>query len=138
MLLEEIKNIKSTKKELRKFGLVVGVFFGLIGLLFLWKGRPSYPYLFALSAFLLVFGIAFPVVLKPIQKVWMSIALVIGFFMTRVILCLLFYLIITPISVLSKVCGARFLDSTIEKSKDSYWIQRDSSVFNKERYEKQY
>ncbi len=138
MLLEDIKNIKSTKKELRKFGLVVGAFFGFIGLLFLWRGKPSYPYLFALSAFLLVFGIVFPIILKPIQKIWMTIALIIGFFMTRVILCLLFYFIITPISLLSKAFGIRFLDKAIEKSKNSYWIQRDQNSFNEERYEKQY
>ena len=138
MLLQEIKNIKSTKRELRNFGLTLGIAFGLLGILFIWKGNPSYFYLFALSGFLLVFGIVFPVVLKPFQKLWMTIALIIGYIMTRVILCLLFYLIITPISLTSRIFGTKFLDIKIEKSKSSYWIERKQDTLDKEKYEKQY
>lgn len=138
MFIEEIKNIKSTKKELRSFGLTLGVVLGLLGTFFFWKGRFDHYYLFILSLFLLGFGLVYPSVLKPFQRVWMTIALIIGYIMTRVILCLLFYFIITPISFISRICGASFLDMKIEKSKGSYWIQRKQENFNRENYEKQY
>ena len=138
MIFEEIKNIKSTKKELRDFGLILGVVFGLMGTFFFWRGRFDHYYLFVLSFFLLGFGLIYPFVLKPFHKIWMTIALIIGYVMTRVILCLLFYLIITPISLISRTFGAKFLDLNIEKAKNSYWIPRKQKSFSREDYEKQY
>lgn len=138
MLLEEIKNIKSTKKDLRDFGLVVGIFFVILGALFWWKGKPFYPYFLEIGTFLIFFGLAFPVVLKPIQKVWMTVALLIGSVMTRVILLVLFYLVITPIGIISRLFGNKFLDLKIDKSANSYWIKRPQESYDKERYEKQY
>ena len=137
MLLNEIKNIKSGKTELRKFGITLGVFFTLIAGLFLWRNKPHYIYLFGLSAFFLFFGLFFPIVLKPIQKIWMAFALIMGSIMTRVILSVLFYLVITPISLLSRLSGKDFLDLKFDKSASSYWIAR-KATFNKTNYENQF
>ena len=138
MLIDEIKNIKSTKKELREFGLLVGIVFGILGALLWWKEKDIYPYLLFISIFLMVFGLALPAALKPIQKVWMSIALVIGYFMTRIILGVLFYLIITPFGIINRVLNKNFFDLAIDKTKNSYWKYRDVKEFTKERYEKQF
>ena len=45
MLKEEIKNISSSRRDLRNFGLVVGGVLGAIGLLLLIRHRPAWPYL---------------------------------------------------------------------------------------------
>ena len=138
MLINEIKNIKSTKKELREFGLVVGTVFGILGALFWWRGKHIYPYLLFISVFLVFFGLALPAVLKPIQKIWMGIALIIGYFMTRIILGVLFYLVITPLGIVCRVLNQDLFNLKIDKTKNSYWQYRDISEFNKERYEKQF
>ena len=49
MISEEIRNIKSGKKELRQFGYTMGIVLGVLGLLFLWRGKEWYPYFIALS-----------------------------------------------------------------------------------------
>ena len=138
MLLQEIKNIKSGKVELRKFGITLGIVFGLLGGLFLWREKPYYPYLFALSLFFLFFGLLFPTLLKPIHKVWMGLALILGSIMTRVILSVLFYLVITPLGLISKLSGKDFLDLKFDKSVSSYWISRKNITFEKANYEKQF
>lgn len=138
MLIDEIKNIKSTKKNLKEFGFLVGAVFGIIGSLFWWKGNYLYPYFIFVSIFLVFFGLVLPITLKPIHKIWMAIALVIGFVMTRIILFVLFYMILTPTSLLSKFSGKNFLDLEVDKSKTSYWQYRSEKEFYKERYEKQY
>lgn len=138
VIKDEIKNIKSGKKELREFGITLGVFFGLLGVLFWWRNKPSFLYLFIASGFFAFFGLLIPIVLKPIQKIWMAIALVMGSIMTRVILSVLFYLVITPIGIICRVLGKDILDLTIDKSRESYWIKREKSIINKVRYEKQY
>lgn len=138
MIFEEIKDIKSGKKELRQFGITVGIVLGLLGGLFLWREKEGYFYFFILSASLLSLGIVVPILLKPIHKVWMTLAILMGWFMTRVILCILFYLIITPIGLLAKLFGKDFLSRKFDKTAGSYWIIRKSSGFDKKSYEKQF
>ena len=138
MLVQEIRNIKSGISELRKFGITLCVVFGLLGALFLWRAKPFYYQMFAVSGFFLFFGLAFPIILKPIHKVWMGIALVLGFIMTGVILSVLFYLVITPIGLLSRLCGKDSLDLKLDKSVKSYWIQKKKIDFEKSNYERQF
>ncbi|OGI06168.1 MAG: hypothetical protein A3I68_02680 [Candidatus Melainabacteria bacterium RIFCSPLOWO2_02_FULL_35_15] len=137
-LLSEIKNIKSTKKELREFGITLAVVFGLLTALFWWKHKPSFICLLLASIFFGFFGLIFPVILKPIQKVWMAFALIIGSIMTKVILSVLFYFVITPIGIICRVSGKDILDLRIDKNKKSYWVKREKSIINKSSYEKQY
>ena len=138
MLIEEIKNIKSTKKELREFGLTVGIVFALIGGLFYWRGKDHYFYFVIVSFMLLILGLIAPLVLKPIQKIWMAVALIIGFVMTRIILCVLFYLVITPISLLGKLSGRDQLSLKFDRKASTYWIPRKKEKYNKANYEKQF
>ena len=138
MLLNEIKNIKSTKKELRSFGITVGIVFGVLAFALWWQGKANFIYFAAISIVLVVLGLIFSAVLKPIQKIWMGFALIIGYFMTRVILSVLFYLILTPLSLISRIRGKDFLNLKIDKNAASYWIKRDELSFNKESYEKQF
>jgi len=60
-----------------------------------------------------------------------------GFVMTRVILAVLFYLIITPISFVSKLFQKDFLNLKIEKEKKSYWNLKNEP-YEKSSTEKQY
>ena len=96
MLLDDIKKIKSTYKELRKFGITLGVFFALVGGLALWRHSGLYPTFFILSLVFLAPGFLLPSLLKPVQKVWMGLALILGWVMSRVILSFLFYFVLTP------------------------------------------
>jgi hypothetical protein len=138
MLLEEIKDIKSTKSDLRKFGITVGAVVGLICGLLWYKEKDTYS-IFAAISFVLIFsGLVFPVVLKPLQKAWMTLAVILGWFMTRVILSILFYIVFSSIGLISKLFNKQFLDLKKDKSQQSYWIPRDMKIIDKEKYEKQF
>ncbi len=138
MIIEEIKNIKSGKRELRKFGIVVGIVLGLLGVLFLWRGKDTYSYFLILSAAFLILGLAVPILLKPIHKVWMTLAELLGWLMTRVILSVLFYLVVTPIGLLARLSGKDFLDSKFDRNANSYWIPKGTVKFEKSNYERQF
>ena len=67
----------------------------------------------------------------------MTFAAILGWVMTRVILSLVFYLIITPIGLLTILVGEDFL--ALKKSNsESYWNQRDSKIELNQDYEKQF
>ncbi len=138
MITEDIKSIKTGKSELRKFGLTVGIVFGLLGGLFFWRGRDYDFYFLILSAALLLLGLAVPILLKPIHKVWMTLAVLLGWLMTRVILSVLFFLVITPIGLLARLFRKDFLDLKFDKSTDSYWISKKEMKSERRNYENQF
>jgi len=139
MLREEIKNIETGNKKLREFGLLVGGVLGLFACLFWWREKPFYPYLFAVSLALIFCGALLPRVLKPIYVAWMTAALLIGWVMSRVLLSLVFYLIVTPIGFLARLMGKDFLDLKFKDDKESYWIPRESlSKLTQSDFEKQF
>ena len=137
-MFEELKNIKSGKKHLREFGLTVGVVLIVLGGIAMWRGRPAALYLMTAGAIFGALGLTVPVVLKPLQKIWMGLGIVLGFFVSRVVLSILFYGIITPIGLVMKLFGKDVLDQCIDRSRVSYWHERMPDARPKESYENQY
>jgi multisubunit Na+/H+ antiporter MnhG subunit len=138
MIKDEIKNIKQSPKDLRKFGLTVGTVLLLIAFFLIWKHKPSQFYFLYIGAFLVLAGFLFPSILRPLNKVWMTLAVLLGWIMTRVILSLLFYLVITPISLIARISGKHFLDLKIDKSRASYWEKRKNVPSSPVDYERQF
>ena len=139
MLLDDIKQLKRGKPELRKFGLLVGGVFAVLGLLWLLRGKAHPAWLLAPGIALVVLGAALPGVLKPVYLVWMSLALVLGFIVSHVLLTLFFFLAITPIGVVARLTGKDFLRLKLQPDAKSYWIPRSRSApKSPAEYERQY
>lgn len=138
-LLKEIAEIKSTRKEIREFAWVVGgVLLLIVGIAY-WRHRVFHEILCSIGIGLIFFGVTFPMVLKPLQKGWMILALLIGWVMTRVILSLLFYTVLTPIGLLMKITNKDLLKQKLEPAKSSYWHYRETQDWpDKKVYENQF
>lgn len=54
-------------------------------------------------------------------KAWMSLALVLGFLMSSLILSLIFYLVITPVGLVMRWTGHDPLIKSFRKGESSYW-----------------
>ena len=137
-MLEEIKNIKSEKSDLRKFGITIGIILMIIAGFLFWKEKESFQILLTFGVTLCILGIVIPFILKPIYWVWMIFATILGWIMTRVILSLLFYIILTPIGLISRLFGKQCVELRWDKSKESYWNLRTNEHLQKENYEKQF
>ena len=137
-MIEEIKNIKSAKSEFRKFGITIGLLLIIIAGFLFWRGKESFEIMLVIGSALLVLGLVIPVLLKPIYWIWMVLAVILGWIMTRVILSVLFYVVITPIGMFSRMFGGKFLDLKWDKSKESYWNPRSTTQRNSEEYERQF
>ena len=135
---EEIKNIKSSKKDLRKFGITVGSVLVVLAIVFYFLDRSYFIYFGAAGLVLIIMGFISPVILKPLNKVWMGLAIVLGWLSSRIILIVVFYLVLTPISLIAKISGKKFLDLKYKSEKDSYWIKREIIKPDRSSYEKQY
>lgn len=138
MLKEEFRLIKESKKDLRKFGLSVGGVLVIIAGFLFWFEKPSTVYFAIIGAVLISTGLIYPEILKPLNKVWMGFAIVLGFIMSRVILTIFFYTILTPISLLAKLFRKKFMDLKYDKSAETYWEKR-SIIYKKPiDYERQF
>ena len=137
-MLEEIKNIKSEKSDLRNFGITVGIILLIISGFLFWKEKESFQIFFAIGITLFLTAIAIPAVLKPVYWMWMIFAIILGWFMTRVILSLLFYVVFTSIGLTLRFFGKQFLELRWDKSKESYWNFRTNEHLQHEKYEKQF
>jgi hypothetical protein len=86
-------------KGLRNFGLLMAalivVFFAIL-IPWIWNAGISYITLIAAASFGLL-GLAVPTALRPVYALWMRIGAVLGWINTRIILCLVFYLMFVPV-----------------------------------------
>ena len=135
---EDIKQLKTSDRDLRKFGLMVGGVFALLGLLFLWRHPGRSPYFLWPGGLLMVLGATLPRALKWVYVAWMSVAFVLGFVMAHVILTLLFYLVLTPIGLVARLFGQDFLSLKLDRAAKSYWITRDRKAKPAAEYERQF
>ncbi len=138
MIKEEFKNIKETKKDLRKFGLTVGSVLLILTVLLFYFEKSSAIYFAIIGSLLFISGLTFPQILKPLNKIWMGLAIVLGFFMSRLILTVLFYLVLTPISFIAKLVGKKFIILKFDRSANTYWERRSNIQKKQIDYERQF
>ena len=138
MIIEEIKNIKGDKSDWKKFGITMGIILTIIGSYLLWKKNNYFEYFFFVAAVFFILGLILPAALKYVYKAWMSLAVVMGFIMTRVIMVIIFYLIVTPIGLIASITGKEFLDMKIDQNAKSYWLARKGAQNVKADYERQF
>lgn len=138
MFKEEIKNIKYDKIELVKFSRVMSAAF-LIVAFFLWYyDKNSFQYFIIISVLFFIIGLFAPTLLKAVYKLWMTLAVILGWFMTRVILSILYYIVVTPIGLIAKLFGKNFIEKNFNRKKTTYWNYRNNTEKLKEEYERQF
>lgn len=116
---------KKSKKELRKFALVMAVALTIIGGIALWRERSWGEYVLYVALFFLLSGRIYPRLLTPIEWTWMKMAHYLSLVMTFVILTLTFYIVITPIGLFMRLIGKDMLSLKLEPEKESYWLKVD-------------
>ena len=140
MLVEEIRKIIqiSSKRELRKFGFTVGIFISIIAVVLLLTLSDLGIYFLISGITLLLLAILSPILLKPLFLIWMSLALIIGYIMTRVMLSLIYILIFTPVGLVIRLLRKDPLKEKFHPHATTYWIPKERKKFSPENAEKQF
>jgi len=134
----EIQKLKTGREDLKKFGLTMAVVLGLLSALTWYKGSASCPYLLGLALAFLGVGLIAPMLLKQIYRYWMTLAVILGSIMTKVILSLLFYTAITGIGFLSGLSNKDRLNQKFDPQAESYWIPYKKPADMKRHLERQF
>jgi len=94
--------------EGRKFAFTVGAAFLVLGAFVWWRGGETLVRIFgALGAGLLVLGLVVPGQLAPVQRAWMGLAHLISKVTTPIFMGVIYFLVITPISLVMALVGKR-------------------------------
>ena len=130
--MEARVSARLTAAEGRKFGLVVGGAFVVLGALVALKGhRNAGVALGALGTALAGAGVAIPTLLGPVQRGWMGLARVISKVTTPIVMSIIYFGILTPVGLVRRMIGANAL--VRPKAGDSYWISRETKPGSMER-----
>jgi hypothetical protein len=133
-----MERLNLNKESLRKFGITMSAALAVIALIISLRHRHDPLPACAVSAVFLAIGLAVPGILKWPDIIWMKFAFILGWVNTRLILCLLFYLFFTPISIGIKILTIDLLDRKLNKDADSYWNPKGKAVLNPKDYERQF
>jgi hypothetical protein len=125
-LKEEFLRIDRSAKALARFGFILGGMSILLGLLLLARHRTGLP-LLIIGVLLIGAGFFAPRALKYLHAVWIGLSLLIGWLMTRLILTIVFFLVVTPIGLLQRLVGRSPVELVFRTGASSYWRPREKS-----------
>lgn len=129
-----MRNLNSTDKEIRKFGLIALVLFGGLCAAALWQQKPAMTWFLGTLAFLGVCFLALPGPFRPVYRAWMKVAHRVGTFFTTLVLTLAYFGVITPAALLKSVFGGKPLPLKPDPAAETYWVTRREGAQPRERF----
>ena len=105
----------------RSFGIVFFIVFLLIAIYPILSGESVRLWSLAIATIFFILGIINSSLLSPLNKIWFKFGLLLGRFISPLIMGLIFFLVVTPIALLMKLLKKDLLN--LKYSKDNtYWI----------------
>lgn len=125
-----------TRAQARRTALVVAAVLALIAAWQFYRGRTTATaVLVGLAAALALVGLFVPAMARRFHALWMQVAVVLGHVNSRVLLTLMYYLVITPYGLVSRLVGRDPLGRR-GPSRQSYWVERKRTRQPKEQFER--
>src|SRR5262245_73747 len=126
------------RRTLRKFGLTVGTAFLVIGGISRFRGHGAVSFgILAAAGILLALAAVLPQALRPVEKAWMGLAMVLSWVNTRIILSVLFVVAFTPVGLVRRLLGDP-LDRKFRDGRSTYWRPRERKPTGLPQYERQF
>ena len=116
------------KSSNRSFGILFFLVFLGFGLWPLTKEMSPNIYLIIISVIFLFLGLLKSKLLSPLNEIWIKFGEVLGRIIAPLIMALVYFLILTPISLLVRAFGKDLLGLKYLKQQNSYWIKRKKEI----------
>ena len=113
------KSISSNKS----FGIVFFVVFLIIALYPLLENESVRVWSIIVSVIFLILGLLNSTILSPLNKVWFKFGIALGNFVSPIVMGLVFFIVVTPISIIMRVLKKDLLNLK-KGNKKTYWIER--------------
>jgi len=113
------------KSDLKTFGLIWAGIFMLIGLVPFFISGGIRVWAILVSVSFITVSLYQAELLTKFYNIWMKIGHFIGGIVSKLMLFVLFFIIFAPVAIFLRLIGKDLLDKKIDKSKASYWIERE-------------
>ena len=87
-----------------------------------WTTLPAV--LVIVAAIVTVVGLWHPLAIRPVYRGWTCAFYPVGWIVSHVILAATFYLVLTPLGLLLRLCGIDPMQRKWDRQRASYWIDR--------------
>tara|TARA_B110000459_G_scaffold182614_1_gene210933 strand:- start:2461 stop:2850 length:390 start_codon:yes stop_codon:yes gene_type:complete len=105
----------------KSFGVVFFIFFLVISLWPLLVNEEIRVWALAVSVVFITLGMLKPYLLTPLNRIWARFGFFLGSFISPLVMCILFFAIVTPTGFLMRIFSKDFMN--LKKNNDkSYWI----------------
>ena len=113
----------------KSFGIVFFIVFLIIGFYPLLNNHSIRFWSVLISLVFLVLGLLNSKILSPLNFLWFKFGILLGRFISPLIMGLVFFLVVTPIGILMRLLRKDLLNLKFN-NKDSYWIKNKPEKIN--------
>lgn len=123
----------SVKKPSNKsFGVLFFFVFLIVGLWPILNNENIRTWSLIIALIFLILGLLNSNLLNPLNKSWMKLGELLGKVVPPIVMAAIFFLIVTPMSLLVKVFGKDLLKLKLSNER-TYWIKREKNVGSMDR-----
>jgi hypothetical protein len=112
------------KSSNRSFGILFFLVFLGFGLWPLTKEMSPNIYLIIISVIFLILGLLNSKLLSPFNNLWIKFGEILGKIIAPIVMAVVYFLILTPISLLVRLFGKDLIGMKFSNNIKSYWIKR--------------
>ncbi len=133
-------NTDPTRRQLNQFGFIWMGFIAFFGVIALYKlHNPSLARGLWIAAVVVpVVGWIFPRFMRWVFLGMSYLAFPIGFVVSHVVLAVVYYLVLTPIGLLTRLFGYDSMKRRFDPQAESYWVERSTAAADSKRYFRQF
>ena len=107
----------------KNFGIVFFIFFLIVSIYPLINGGEIRIWSLIVALIFLILGIVNSNFLTPLNKIWFKFGIFLGNFVSPIIMGIVFFLVVTPISLILRLLGKDILNLK-KNNKRTYWIDK--------------
>ena len=109
----------------KSFGIVFFLFFLIISLFPLFKDGDIRIWSLIIAIFFLILGLLNSKALTPLNKLWFKFGILLGSFISPIVMAIVFFTVVTPTSLIMKALGKNLLNLKRDNKK-TYWIEKSA------------
>jgi hypothetical protein len=108
----------------RSFGIIFSIAFLIIAIWPLLSANEIRYWSLVISVIFLILGLIKSKILTPLNKIWYKIGILLGNLISPVVMGIVFFLVVTPTSIIMKILKKDLLNLKKNNNK-SYWIEKN-------------
>lgn len=137
-ILWEIREIDSSDRMIRKFGIALFILSVLVGI-YAWYREWSWWWIVPSAGAVILSGaLLLPTVVRLMYYPLAVLGVILGYFISKLILIILFYTFFALVGILTRILRIDLLKKRIRKKENSYWIPHEKMNQGTEQYEQLY